>query len=75
MIAFLGGVVHRLVSVVQVMLALGFHSRRQVHNHSLDVQVPNVLSFSDFVRRRFGTTVMLYISALTLFNMGEGHVL
>mmetsp|Transcript_1562 Transcript_1562/g.4619 ORF Transcript_1562/g.4619 Transcript_1562/m.4619 type:complete len:552 (+) Transcript_1562:384-2039(+) len=32
--------------------------------------VPNVLSFSDFVQRRFGFTVQIYVSLLMLFNMG-----
>lgn len=33
--------------------------------HSL---VPNVLSFTDFVRRRFGPVVQVYVSLLMLFN-------
>ena len=33
--------------------------------HSL---VPNVLSFTDFVRRRFGPVVQIYVSLLMLFN-------
>lgn len=32
--------------------------------------VPNVLSFSDFVQRRFGTIVQIVVSCLMLFNMG-----
>jgi hypothetical protein len=30
--------------------------------------VPNVLSFTDFVRRRFGPVVQIYVSLLMLFN-------
>jgi Na+/proline symporter len=33
--------------------------------HSL---VPNVMSFTDFVRRRFGPVVQIYVSLLMLFN-------
>jgi Na+/proline symporter len=32
--------------------------------------VPNVMSFTDFVRRRFGPVVQIYVSLLMLFNMG-----
>lgn len=30
--------------------------------------VPNVMSFTDFVRRRFGPFVQIYVSLLMLFN-------
>ena len=30
--------------------------------------VPNVMSFTDFVKRRFGPVVQIYVSLLMLFN-------
>jgi hypothetical protein len=33
-------------------------------------RMPDVMSLSDFTRRRFGLAVHLFVEALILFNMG-----